>query len=452
MKEYDVVVIGSGAGLSLAYRALSANMKVALLAKDYPGGTCINVGCVPSKTLIYAADMVRLIEQAPKFGINCRIDSIDFPAIMGNMRNAVRTSADSIRQDLKGSEGLDYYEEEGQFIEDHTLAAGSEKIRGKNIFIATGARPAIPPIEGLNETGYLTNESVLALTELSKSLIIIGGSYIGVEYAHFFAAMGSEVSVVEYLDDLVAFEEPEISRLLKESLEKRMKIYTGHEAVSITRNGDGCALTLRDRATKTEKMITGHQVLVATGRKSNADRLKPDRTGVRLTQNGFIEVNEFLQTSKAGIMALGDATGKGMFTHAADKEVEIVWHNAFNESKEAMDFGAVPHAVFTEPQIASIGLTESQAAKDHDIIVGKASYNDTVQGDVRKVEAGFAKAVIERKTGRILGFHIIGPDASILIQEVVNVFTHKGDYRSITDAMHIFPSLSDLITETLGKA
>ncbi|MBP7530097.1 MAG: FAD-dependent oxidoreductase, partial [Syntrophorhabdaceae bacterium] len=162
MKEYDVVVIGSGAGLSLAYRALSANMRVALVAKDYPGGTCINVGCVPSKTLIYAADMVRLIEQAPKFGINVRIDSIDFPGIMGNMRNAVRTTADSIRQDLKGSEGLDYYEEEGQFIEDYTLAAGSEKIRGKNIFIATGARPAIPPIKGLNETGYLTNESVLA--------------------------------------------------------------------------------------------------------------------------------------------------------------------------------------------------------------------------------------------------------------------------------------------------
>lgn len=452
MKEYDVVVVGSGAGLSLAYRALSANMKVALVAKDYPGGTCINVGCVPSKTLIYAADMVRFIEQAPKFGINARIDSIDFPGIMGNMRNAVRTTADSIRHDLKGSEGLDYYEEEGQFIEDYTLAAGSEKIRGKNIFIATGARPAIPPIKGLNETGYLTNESVLALTELPKSLIIIGGSYIGVEYAHFFAAMGSEVSIVEYVDDLVAFEEPEISRLLKQSLEKRMKIYTGHEAVSITRNGGGCALTVRDRATKAEKLITGQQVFVATGRKSNADQLKPDRTGVRLTQNGFIEVDEFLQTSKTGIMALGDATGKGMFTHAADKEVEIAWHNAFNESKEAMDFGAVPHAVFTEPQIASIGLVESQAAKDHDIVVGKASYNDTVQGDVRKVEAGFAKAVIERETRRIFGFHIIGPDASILIQEVVNVFTQKADYRSITDAMHIFPSLSDIITETLGKA
>ncbi|MBP1750661.1 MAG: hypothetical protein H6Q52_3200, partial [Deltaproteobacteria bacterium] len=155
--------------------------------------------------------------------------------------------------------------------------------------------------------------------------------------------------------------------------------------------------------------------------------------------------------SKEGILALGDATGKGMFTHAGDKEVEVAWHNAFHESKVAMDFTLVPHAVFTEPQIASVGLTESQAAKDHDIIAAKASYSDTVQGDIRKIDEGFAKAVIEKNTGRILGFHIIGPDAAVLIQEVVNVFAQKGDYRSITNAMHIFPSLSDLITETLDK-
>ena len=451
MKEYDVIVIGSGAGLSLAYRALSENLKVALVAKEFPGGTCINVGCVPSKTLIHVADMVRLIEQAGKFGIRARIDSIDFPGIMQNMRDAIHVSTDSIRKDLRESENLDYYEEECHFIDDYTIAAGSETIRANNIFIATGARPAVPPIKGLTDIDYLTNESVLGLTALPGSLIIIGGSYIGVEYAHFFAAMGSEVSVVEYFDALVAFEEPEISELLKACLETRMKIYTGHEAVSITKNDNGCVLTVRDRATKAEKLITGQQVLLATGRISNTDRLKPDRTGVCLTQKGFIEVNEYLETSKPGILALGDATGKGMFTHAADKEVEIAWHNAFNQIKIEMDFGAVPHAVFTEPQIASVGLIESQAAKDHDIIVGKALYTDTVQGDIRKADEGFAKAIIEKGTGRILGFHIIGPDAPVLIQEVVNVFTQKGSYDTVMDAMHIFPSMNDLITETLDK-
>jgi mycothione reductase len=370
---------------------------------------------------------------------------------MENTRNAVRESADSIRRDLKGSENLDYYEDECQFTEDHTLMAGSEKIRAEKIFIATGARPAVPPIDGLSSVRYLTNESLLSLTQLPKSMLIIGGSYIGVEYAHFFAAMGTGVTVVEFNESLVSFEEPEISQLLKTSLEKRMKIFTGHEAVSIKKNDDGYTLTVRDRASKNERSLHGEEVLVATGRISNADRLKPDRTGVKLNPKGFIEVNDHLETSRAGIFALGDATGKGMFTHAGDKEVEIVWHNAFNTDKMAMDFGAVPHAVFTEPQIASVGLIESQAAKDHDIVVGKASYRDTAQGDIRKIDEGFAKAVVEKGSGRILGFHIIGPDASMLIQEVVNIFSNKGTYRSITDSMHIFPSLNDLITETLDK-
>ncbi len=450
MKEYDVIVIGSGSGLSLTYRALSGNVKVALVAKDYPGGTCINVGCVPSKTMIWAADVVRTIEQAENFGIRAKIESIDFPGIMENTRNAVRAAADSIRNDLKGTEGLDYYEEEGQFTDDHTIMAGSETIRAGKIFIATGARPAIPPIRGLSDIDYLTNESVLNLTQLPKSLLIIGGSYIGVEYAHFFAAMGTRVTVVEFNDSLVSFEEPEISELLRASLAKRMAIYTGHEATSIKRNGDDIILTARDRASGEERPLRGEKVLIATGRISNADRLKPERTGVKLTSKGFIEIDDYLQTGKAGIFALGDATGKGMFTHAADKEVDVAWHNAFNTEKIAMDFGAVPHAVFTEPQIASVGLIESQAAKDRDIVVGKASYTDTVQGDIRKAE-GFAKAVIEKNTGRVLGFHIIGPDAAILIQEVVNVFSRRESYQSILDPMHIFPSLCDLVTEALDK-
>lgn len=450
MKEYDVVVIGSGSGLSLAYKALSENLKVALVAREHLGGTCMNVGCVPSKTLLYVADSVMQIKEAGRLGVEAEVTSINFPSVMERMREVRKRGVDFIRGDLAGTDNLDFYESEGRFIDEYTMEVGAEQIRGKKIFIATGARPSIPPVKGLSDVPYLTNESLLELERLPESIIIIGGSYIGVEYAHFFAGMGTEVSVVEYNDRLVSFEEPEISDFLEKSLEKRMKIYGGHEALSVARDSTGTTLTVKDRRTGEEQSIRGQAVLVAAGRKSNADRLNLEKTGVALTRSGFIEVNDYLETNKPGIWAIGDATGRGMFTHAADHEVGIVWHNANHEDKRKMNFAAVPHGVFTVPQIASIGMTEAQASQGHEILVGRAQYADTAQSDVRMESQGFAKAIVEKGTGQILGFHIIGPDAAILIQEVVQVVTQKAGYKAILEAMHIFPGLTELIPETFN--
>ena len=451
MKEYDVVVIGAGSGLSLAHKALSENLTVALVAREHLGGTCMNVGCVPSKTLLYVADTVIQIREAGRLGVHAEITSMDFPHIMKRMRETRKKGVDFVRGDLAGTGNLDFYEAEGRFIDEYTMEAGAEKIRGKKIFIASGARPAIPPVKGLSDVPYLTNESLLELERLPESIVIIGGSYIGVEYAHFFAGMGAEVSVVEYNDRLVSFEEPEISELLGKSLEKRMKIYVGHEALSAARDINGTSLTVRDRRTGEERSIRGQTVLIAAGRKSNTDRLNLEKTGVTLTRTGFIEVNDYLETSKPGIWAIGDATGKGMFTHAADQEMGIAWHNARHEDKRKMNFDAVPHAVFTVPQIASIGMTEAQASQSHKILVGQAQYADTAQSDVRMESQGFAKGIVEKGTERILGFHIIGPDAAILIQEVVQVVTQKASYKAIIEAMHIFPALTELIPETFSR-
>jgi mycothione reductase len=451
VKEYDVMVIGAGdVGLGIVFKALADNLRVALIEKGDVGGTCVNVGCVPSKTLIYVADRVMEIREAEKLGITAEIRGINFDAVMKRMKEAVNSGRDSIKEALESDSNIDFYRSAGRFVGDHTLETGGERIRAGKIFIASGTRPFTPPVKGLDELEYLTNESLLELRRRPESIVIMGGGYIGVEYAHFFEAMGSKVTIVEKGPALVIHEEAEIRELLREKLQSRMKVLTDTEVVEVRQEKEGIRAVVRSDARGTEE-LTAEKILVAVGRKSNADLLDVGKTGVKTDRANFIEVDDYLQTGKENIWALGDAIGRQMFTHAGDKEAEVAWHNATHAEKMKIDFLNVPHGVFTYPQIASVGLTEAEARKEHTVLVGRAKYSDTVKGSAMVERDSFAKAVVEKGTGRILGFHIIGPYAPILIQEVVNVMIHGNDVSYITESMHIFPALAELITETLGN-
>jgi mycothione reductase len=230
-----------------------------------------------------------------------------------------------------------------------------------------------------------------------------------------------------------------------------MEVYTDTTAARVSREGDDLDVLIRDNTTGEERKISGRMILVAAGRISNADRLQLANTGVETGRGNFIKVDEYLMTTRENIWAVGDATGRQMFAHAADREVEVAWRNATQGGKVKMDFASVPHAVFSHPPIASIGLTEAEALKDHEILVGKAQYSDIVQGDARMEEDGFAKAIVDKATRRILGFHIIGPEAPELIQEVVNTVANGIPIETITGSMHIFPSLSELVPEVLNN-
>jgi mycothione reductase len=449
MKEYDVIVIGAGEGLGIVFKALAAGHRVALVDKGHVGGTCLNVGCVPSKTLIYPADRIREIESATKLGITARITRIDFASLMKRVRNTRRESRQFLLEEINNSKKLDFYNEEARFIGDYTLQTKTRTIRGRKIFIVSGSRPVIPPLEGLDGISYLTNENIPDLTRKPQSMIIIGGGYIGVEYGHFFSAMGIAVTIVQSRDRLLPVEEPEISDLLGKVLARRMSVITNAEALEVTKKGKECTLAVRDTISGRSRRLKAETILVATGRRSNADLLSLEKTGVDLEGTGYIKVDDMLQTSRENIWAFGDAIGKAMFTHAGDMEHRIAWHNAAGPDKIKMDFSAVPHAVYTHPQIASVGLTEEQARKSHEILVGRANYSDVVQGNAMMEEEGFAKAIVEKGTEKILGFHVIGPMASVLIQEVVNAVAAGGDVKSITERMHIFPAMSELIPETL---
>lgn len=452
MKRYDVVVVGAGdAGLGIAFKAVSTRLKVALIDKGNVGGTCVNNGCLPSKILIHAADRIIEIREAVKLGIRAEIIDIEFKEVMERMRSAVTSGRNSIRKAIEESENLDFINREGHFIDERTLEAGGEEIRGKKIFIASGSRLSIPPIKGLDTIQYLTNESVLEFQKRPESIIFIGGGYIGLEYAHFFSALDTKVTVIDRNLTLLPFEEQEISELLKKELAKRIEMYLGVETSEVRHASSGYAVIVRDTSTGQEREISSEAVMVATGRKSNADLLKAENAGIEKDKANFIRVDDYLQTNKKHIWAVGDAIGKQMFTHAGDKEADLAWHNANHRKKIRMDFQSVPHAVFTYPQIASVGLTEKEARKDHEILVGRAMYSDTVMGEAMVEREGFAKAIVEKSTGRILGFHIIGPHAAMLIQEIVNAVLNKSEVKSIIGCMHIFPALSGLIPETLNN-
>ena len=454
MKDYDVIVIGSGAGAIVAENALAHDMSVALVDKGPLGGTCLNVGCIPSKILVYPADRIVEIEQAEKFGIHTEIRDIDFGTIMERMRIKVRQGEHHVREAIKLSDSLDFYESEGHFVGDSTLEVKGKNIRGKKIFIVAGARPFIPEGIGLEDVGYLTNESVLDLKERPASMVIIGGGYIAAEYGHFFAAMGTKVTVLQRNRRLLPQEEPEISELLLNEMRKRMDIRTGTEVNGVKALKEGCLVTGKETLSGKTTEFSAQTILVVAGRRSNADLLKVEETGVETDPMRFIKVDEYLRTNKENIWAFGDIIGKEMFRHVANREASVAFNNAAHDTKQKMDYSATPHAVFTYPEIASVGLTEEEAVAQfgrESVLAGRADYSEVAMGDAMMEGAAFAKAIVNRNKGNILGFHIIGPYASILVQEVINAMASGGDIRILARGMHIHPALPEVVTAAFSN-
>ncbi len=444
-KKYDVVIIGSGSGMFVAYEAVFRGLSTALVDKGPLGGTCPNLGCIPSKMLMLPADRVVEIEEAHKLGIEAKVTHIDFPFIMERMRRSVEEAQNHLRESFSALRGLDFYEGAGTFADDYVLEVGGIRLRGDRFFIATGSRPKVPAIPGLDTANFLTTETLLALTSQPRSMAIIGGGYIGAEYAHFFAAMGTQVTVIESAERLVPGEEPEVAALLKHALRKRMQVLTDIEIEQVVKGSRDVRLLVKERRSGARFAVTVDTVMIAAGRRSNADLLRVDRTGVQVDDRGFVHVDDYMETNKPGIYAVGDANGRYMFRHIANIEASLAARNAFGGTREAMDYSAAPHAVYSYPQIASVGMTTEEARRGHDILVGRARYMDTATGEAMMETDGFAKAIVEQETHRILGFHVIGPHAPSIIQEVINAMVSGGHIAEIEKALHIHPALPELV-------
>ena len=453
MEQFEILVIGSGSGMLVASAAVEQGFKVALVEHGKMGGTCINVGCVPSKMLIYPADVIANIQEAGKLGVHATVNSVDFNNIMTRMRTLVDHDSGHQANAVENTPHLTWFKETGEFTSDYTMQVGAHTITAKVIFIVSGARTKVPPIRGIENVGYLTSDTVLQLQKPPQSIIIVGGGYIGMEYSHFFASMGTKTTIIQRPYRVIPEEEPEISDLLQLELAKRMDIYTGYEALEAKQQGGMKTIVAKNRQDNSQKEFTAEAIMVATGRVSNADILKPEKTGVKLDERGFIKVGKYLQTSKKNIYAFGDAIGKQMFKHVANYEAGIAWHNAIHDHKVEIDYSAAPHAVFTHPQVASVGLREEEARQQKGkILVGRALYRDTAMGAAMGYPEGFVKVIVDHDTGKVLGGHIIGPEASILIQEIINAMVSEtGNFAPIAQGMHIHPALSEVVQNAFGN-
>ena len=447
MKQFDVLVIGSGSGMSIANRALMNGLTVALVESGPLGGTCLNRGCIPSKMVIYPADVINLIRESKKFGIKTNIESIDFRFVMDRTRHFIEEDRSQMENGIGDVPGLTFYNDVGEFISDYTMRVSGETIKSENVFIVSGSRPNIPAIKSLENVEYLTSVNVWDVNEVPRSMVFIGGGYIAVEFAHFFSSFGSNVTIISRSQCLVKRSEPEVSKFLKRTMEKRMTIVTGFEAVEVVEKGGLKEVIAVNLKTGEVHTFSAESLFISSGRRSNSDLLKPERTGVELDDKGFVVVNKFLETSKERIWAFGDAIGKYMFKHVANYEAGIAWHNfSYKGHKIPVNYSSVPYGVFSYPQIASVGITEKEAQeKGYNVLVGRQELKETAKGAAMD-EEGFVKVIVEEKTGKILGGHIVGPYAPTIIQEIINAMNSgDGSYSPIMQAMHIHPALSEVV-------
>ncbi len=441
----------------MASQAANEGMQVALLDQGPAGGTCLNNGCIPSKMLIYPADVIRTIQEAGAVGVHAEINEIDFPAIMSRMHKVVDKAQSNLEEALKAKENLTYFQERAEFIDDYVLQVGGKTITAPMIVIATGARSLVPPIPGLLETGFLDNVSLLQLKAPPQSLIIIGAGYIGCEFGHFFSAMGTKVTILGRGPQVLKGEDPDAAGLVQKVLSLYMRVVTGHEVVSVEKKGDKKVVSAKNMEDGSVQQFEADEILLAAGRRSNSDLLHPEKSGIETDRYGWIMVNEFLETGKKDIWAIGDAIGKHMFRHTANYESEVVSHNLLRakdrEDREAADYHAVPYAVFTHPQVAGVGMKEAEAlAAGLKVLVGRAKYMDVAKGVAMAEEHGLVKVVLEEETGRILGATVVGPMASELVQQVVYLMnTEYQDLMPVIKSQVIHPTINEVLVRAFSE-
>lgn len=454
MKQYDVIVIGSGGGAKITSPAARLGLKVACIEKDKLGGTCLNRGCIPSKMLIHPADVASEFAEAKKFDIHHDPSfTVDFEKLVTRISATVDRDSDGIVAGYTKNPNIDYYKGTAVFVSNKVVQINGEELTADKIIVGVGTRPSIPNIEGLEDTPYWTSTEALRATKLPKSMVIVGAGYIAVELGYAYGALGCDVTFMvrsEYLRKMDKDIKAEFSRVFSE------KFKTLSKATPTRVTHDGTEFTVEYDQNGQTKTVKAEALLMASGIRSNADTLKLENTNIRKDDKDYIVVDQYLQTSVPGVYALGDCIGRYFFRHSVNFEGEYLFDEVFGRKRgKPIAYPPVPYAIFTNPQVGGVGKTEDELIDEgFDYVVGMNPYKKSAMGMALLSDHGFCKILIERDSRTILGAHIIGPEASNMIHMIIAFMNKNGTLDDLLNMIYIHPALPEIVRNAarLAKA
>ena len=452
-ENYDLIIVGTGSGNSVISSEMDG-WRIAIVERWTFGGTCLNRGCIPSKMLVYAADVAESAanDNDPKYGVTTRFESADWPAIVHRVFGRIDAIVEGGREYRYNLPNVTVYEGDAHFVGERTLQVNATTITGDRIVIATGARPFIPAIHGIDEVPFHTSDTILRAAHQPKHLVVLGGGFIAAELSHVFRSLGSRVTVINRGHRLLGAEDHDISHAFTESVADRFELVLGARVDRVFMTAQGVGLRVTTAAG--EQVVEGDTLLVAAGRMANGDQIDAHLAGIEIGPMSEVVVDAYGRTSAPGIWALGDVNGRHQLKHMANGEANVVRHNLLHpDDLQPLDPRPAPHAVFASPQVGAVGLTESQAdASGRTFTMISHAYSGTAYGWALEDTSGFCKLLGDPATRTLIGAHVIGYQASLLVQLLVQGM-HLGNTvdELAIGQVWIHPALSEVVEQALLK-
>jgi pyruvate/2-oxoglutarate dehydrogenase complex dihydrolipoamide dehydrogenase (E3) component len=450
MTEYDAIIIGAGqAGPSLARRLAAKGERVAIIERHLFGGTCVNTGCTPTKAMVSSAYAAHMTRRAREYGVTISGPvNVDMKQVKARKDAIVRVSRDGVESSLRKAENITVLQAHAKFVSATQIAAGAEALQAPRIFINVGARPAVPPIPGLDAVRYLTSSTILDLDHIPQHLVVIGGSYVGLEFAQMFRRFGSAVTVIEAAPRLIGREDPEISDAVCQILQAEgIQVRTGSRTTQVA---PGIRVSIEDEAGSSSAIEASH-LLLAVGRHPNTDDLGLDNAGVAVDSRGYIEVDDTLRTTAANIWAMGECNGRGAFTHTAYNDFEIVADNLLRDANRSLRDRITAYALFTDPPLGRVGMTEHEAmAAGHKVLVGSLPMTSVSRAYEKGETLGLMKLIVDGDSQEILGAGFLGTGGDEVVHCILDLMYAKAPYTILQRVVHIHPTVAEFLPSLLG--